>query len=255
MAELPFLPLATDAYLADCAHLSDAEHGRYLLLLIALWRAPSQRLPNDDEWLARRFARSVERIQEEIRPLVREFCKCSGNWITQKRLAKEFAYVSTSRKKQSARAKSRWNKEKNESHGNAAMQPSGNALNSTQLNTTIEDKELVAKATSLHAKEHGNDKRHRLAPDWRPPQCCRDYATDKGLDADTTGESFTDWFGGGKGRNEQRTDTGWEKRWRVWCNTDAARKMGNGTNRAVQSSRGGDAFLEQLAIIASRDKS
>lgn len=148
MAELPFMPLATDAYLADCAHLSDAEHGRYLLLMIALWRAPGQRLPNDDEWLARKFGRSVERIKDEIRPLIKEFCKSTGNWITQKRLAKEFEYVTASRKKQSARAKSRWNKENNASRGNAAPQPSGNALNSTQLNSTkIEDKDSVAKAT------------------------------------------------------------------------------------------------------------
>src|SRR4051812_21801143 len=59
MAEFPALPLWTDAYLADCGHLSDAEHGRYFLLLMAMWRAPECRLPNDNDWLARRFRRSV----------------------------------------------------------------------------------------------------------------------------------------------------------------------------------------------------
>lgn len=44
MAELPFLPLAVESYLADCGHLSDAEHGRYLLLLMELWRSPNCRI-------------------------------------------------------------------------------------------------------------------------------------------------------------------------------------------------------------------
>jgi uncharacterized protein YdaU (DUF1376 family) len=83
VAELPFLPIATDAYLADCDHLTDAEHGPYFLMLMALWRAPGQWLPNDNKWLARKFRRSVQAIEKEYRPLIAEFCDCNGNWITQ----------------------------------------------------------------------------------------------------------------------------------------------------------------------------
>lgn len=115
MAELPFFPLAIDAYLADCSHLEDAEHGRYLLILMELWRAPRQRLPNDDAWLARRFRRSVERVQTELRPLIAEFCQCDGNWITQKRLSKEHARARGVTKQRSDAAKSLWRKKKAES--------------------------------------------------------------------------------------------------------------------------------------------
>lgn len=114
MAELPFFPMAIDAYLADTKHLSDAEHGRYHLVLYELWRAPKQRIPNDDKWLARRFNRTVARVQAELRPLIKEFCKCDGNWITQKRLSKEFEYARAKVKQRSDAAKSRWNKEKNQ---------------------------------------------------------------------------------------------------------------------------------------------
>lgn len=110
MAKLPFMPLATDAWLSDTAHLSDSEKGRYMALLIALWRAPEQRLPNDDKWLARWFKRSESRVQRELRPLIREFCRCDGNWITQKRVTREHAYVSTVALKRSEAAKSRWAK-------------------------------------------------------------------------------------------------------------------------------------------------
>ena len=73
MADLPAIPLWTDAYLADCGHLGDAEHGRYLLILMHLWRAPKQRFPNDDDWLARKFGRSADSVRSEIRPLIEEF--------------------------------------------------------------------------------------------------------------------------------------------------------------------------------------
>jgi uncharacterized protein YdaU (DUF1376 family) len=120
MADYPAMPLWTDAYIADCSHLEDAEHGRYLLLLIALWRSPQRRLPNNDGWLARKFSRSIERVQAELRPLITEFCDCDGNWITQKRLQREFTYVANTSLKQSVRAKRRWQKEKDACRGNAA---------------------------------------------------------------------------------------------------------------------------------------
>lgn len=119
MAELPALPLFTDAYLADCDHLTDVEHGRYLLMLMHMWRAPNRRFPNDDAWLARKFRRPVEAVRAELRPLIDEFFKTDGNWIYHKRLEREHAHVTAQRAKQSARAKSRWEKEKGASRGNA----------------------------------------------------------------------------------------------------------------------------------------
>jgi len=38
MAELPTMPLFTDALLGDTTHLDDAEFGSYMALLIAMWR-------------------------------------------------------------------------------------------------------------------------------------------------------------------------------------------------------------------------
>ena len=119
MAEFPAMPLWTDAYLADCGHLDDAETGRYLMILIQLWRAPRQRFPNNDAWLARKFRRTEDAVRMQIRPLISEFCRCSGNWITQDRLCREYDYVRSKSKKQSARAKSRWDNEKLESRGYA----------------------------------------------------------------------------------------------------------------------------------------
>jgi uncharacterized protein YdaU (DUF1376 family) len=133
MAKFPAMPLWTDAYLADCSHLSDAEHGRYMLILIHLWRMPKQRFPNETRFLSRKFNRSAEVIENEWKPLMQEFCKCDGNWISHARLSREFAYVEKQHAVQSARANKRWHKEKDVSPGNAtagiapAYAASGNA--------------------------------------------------------------------------------------------------------------------------------
>lgn len=126
MAELAFLPLATDAWVADTSHLSRVERAIYMDLLILMWRTPECRVPNDLAWVARKLNCDADE-SKTLAAIVAEFCKTSGNWLTQKRLRKEFDYCLEKRKKQSDRAKSRWNKDKDTSHGNAAPHVSGNA--------------------------------------------------------------------------------------------------------------------------------
>lgn len=55
MTRFPSLPLWTDAWTAGTRHLTDAQRGILLSLLILMWEAPQCRIPNDDEWLARRL--------------------------------------------------------------------------------------------------------------------------------------------------------------------------------------------------------
>ncbi len=127
MAEMPFFPLATDAFLADTDHLTDAEVGLYTRLLVALWRAPQQRLPNQDDWLRRKFKKSDDEVRIELRPLIDEFCQNDGNWITQKRISKEFKRAQKSVKQRSDAAKARWLKDKIESERKANTYGARNA--------------------------------------------------------------------------------------------------------------------------------
>jgi uncharacterized protein YdaU (DUF1376 family) len=112
MAQFPALPLFTDAYLADTAHLSDAENGIYIKILMVMWRSPDCRIPNDDAWIARRFGKTILEVEKQIRPLLTEFCRSDGNWLSQKRLQIEWEWCRDKRKKNSDTAKSRWEKEK-----------------------------------------------------------------------------------------------------------------------------------------------
>lgn len=178
MAEFPALPLFTDAILADCSHLSDAEMGRYIRILMLMWRAPNCRIPNDEVWLARKFGRTVEIYAKEIKPLLKEFCKSTGNWYTQKRLMKEFKYVRGTSKKQSVRAKARWNNDKDSCRGNAPTPHPTHTPPTGEENTSLPPKLSTGKAGVLkivggvkydivaRLSDRGLAAAKAAAPDW-----------------------------------------------------------------------------------------
>lgn len=112
MADYAALPLFTDAFLADCGHLPDADLGRYLRILLLMWRTPGCRVPDDDAWLARKLKRTIADIRAEVRPLLDEFCQRRAGYLTQKRLTKEFKYVRTKSNNNARAAKARWDKDK-----------------------------------------------------------------------------------------------------------------------------------------------
>lgn len=112
MADFPALPLFTDAYMADTEHLSDAEHGIYLRLLMIIWRNPNCRIPNDMAWIARRLRKNIDEVEASVLPLIEEFFQADMHWITQKRLHKEWKWCAEKRQKNTIAAKSRWEKEK-----------------------------------------------------------------------------------------------------------------------------------------------
>ena len=120
MAEFPSLPLFTDAIIADCYHLSDTEFGRYMRLLILMWRSPACRVPQDPNWLSKRLFCDALAYAEHVHPIMQEFCtqvtEDSSKWWVQKRLRKEYVYVQSLTEKRRNAAKKRWsieNKGKN----------------------------------------------------------------------------------------------------------------------------------------------
>jgi nitrogen regulatory protein PII-like uncharacterized protein len=115
--------------------------------------------------------------------------------------------------------------------GNVSVTPS-------ETETEADTEQTVAKATERAPKEP-QDVKFALPSDWQPSEPSRHHASDKGLDPGNVTEAFTDYFCNGRGKREKRTGPGWEKRYRVWCNTDADRKPAARGVRAA--STGGDA--------------
>lgn len=126
MAEFAALPLFTDSLTADCTHLSDEEFGRYMRLLIVMWRSPNCRIPNDPTWICKRLRLDPLQYVGKVKPIIDEFCICiadalHGDFIMQKRLSKEYEHVRGSVEKRKAAAKKRWDTEKQQKSGVQCM--------------------------------------------------------------------------------------------------------------------------------------
>lgn len=107
-----WMPLVIRDYLADTGHLSTAEHGGYLLLLMAAWTRGGV-LPDDDAQLAR-ITRASSREWKKMRAsLAPYFHVADGEW-RQKRLLKELAAANAAVAMAGARAakgaNARWQK-------------------------------------------------------------------------------------------------------------------------------------------------
>ncbi len=87
MADFPSLPLFTDSFIADTTHLTAAETGAYLMLLMCAWRRPNCDLPDDDKLLAR-WSRCTPRQWSVVRPAVMQFWDFEDELFTQKKLSK-----------------------------------------------------------------------------------------------------------------------------------------------------------------------
>lgn len=149
MAEFAALPLFTDAWIADTAHLTRAERGLYHDMLVLCWRSPECRMPNEIDWIAAKLRCSPDEVAT-IEKLIAEFLSSTGNWLTQKRLKKEFQYLRDRRKKLSELAKRRWNKEKTTSPRNA--QNTGCSIAPTPTPTPSKNKKEPKGSFSRHDK-------------------------------------------------------------------------------------------------------
>lgn len=106
MAELPILPLKTDALLADTTHMSPEEFGVYCRLLFVMWRQGGKLVDNDSEMatiggvpLAR-----WRKIKDKVmRPMT-----IGGGAVSQKRLTDTWLNVQELRKKRTGAANRRW---------------------------------------------------------------------------------------------------------------------------------------------------
>ncbi len=137
MANLPFMPFWTDAYLADTVHLTTEQHGAYLLLLFQAWRSPDCSLVDDDTLLALQAKVSPAKWRA-MKPVVMAFWKLDKRrkkWV-QKRLRIEREKAMERKAKARDSAVTRW-KGKEKSDAKALRRQSEGAASRV---TPIEEK-------------------------------------------------------------------------------------------------------------------
>jgi len=159
MADFPYLPLWTDAFLADTVHLDNRESGAYLLLLISSWRLGGS-LPNDDIRLAR-YAKCTKREWARIKSVVLPFWSVDEKGgLFQKRLEAERKYVSDKSAKARSAAQAKWLKEQQTRSADASPKQMQNGHSASALiPTPTESLSENLTVAGRGAKRDGGDAR------------------------------------------------------------------------------------------------
>jgi len=87
MSSPPFMKLYVLDYMGDTLHLSRGEHGAYLLLLMAIWRAGGK-LPRDPKKLAL-LTKSTDDEWAELSPTILGFFQTKGEYLVHSRVTLE----------------------------------------------------------------------------------------------------------------------------------------------------------------------
>jgi len=214
MAEFPAFPLWTDAYLADTTELTTLEHGAYLLLLIAMWRAGGS-LPDDDAKLAR-FTRLGPKQWASMRQSIGHFFKVENGRLTQGRLLDELEKARSRSKKASDSARAKYRKTNTSPPANAKSEHSP-ATASTTTSISITNKEEDTSLRSVAPQAASTRKRGtRLDENWVLPKAMGEWALEQGLPRDRIlleAQKMRDWSinAGAKGAKVD-----WFAAWRNW---------------------------------------
>lgn len=128
-----------ERYWLDTYDLTDAQHGIYLRLLLVQWNTPTCRIPNDEAWIASKMQRSVQALEEQVKPIILRFFKTDGNWIYQTKLLGEHDRLCRLSKRGTDANKSRWGNKKASSQTDPTQMSLGGVSQSYPTPTPIED--------------------------------------------------------------------------------------------------------------------
>jgi len=259
MAKFPHLPLFVESYTSDAGHLTFEEHGMYLSLMMLMWKTPNCRIPNDMDWIRRRL-RATEDEMITIDLIIDEFMHRTGNWITQKRLQKEYNYVQKSVDQKKNAAKSRWKKEKTKIESDKDKSLKNNKTDVCKRNAPTptpildnispplvppQDDNQVAVAPPSPKRKNGT----RLSDDWQPDDAAFAFALDQ-IGAEKTHveiERFKDHWLSVSGNKATKVD--WTRTWRNWIRRAAEYSAPKNTGRATP-----DLIASIRAVSASIDR-
>lgn len=204
MSAPAWMPLYVADYLADTGHLTMAEHGAYILLIMHYWQNGA--LPDDEKKIAR-ICRASHREWETIRDTMADLF--AENW-RHKRIDEELA-----------RAEAIWDKRRAAGRASADIRAS---KRSTSAPTLVEHMgQQKGNQPQPHTPEEtpslrsGAKKARRLEADWQPSAEDLAYARSQGMPQgviDREAENFRDYWAAKPGNGGLKLD--WPATWRTW---------------------------------------
>jgi uncharacterized protein YdaU (DUF1376 family) len=195
-------------YTANTLHLTTKQHGAYLLLILAAWKAGGS-IPNDDARLAAITKMSAREWKAE-RDVLREFFDVGDKEWCHGRVIKELAeatHITQERSKAGGiGAAKRW--EEHRKRMANASQTDAPSQSQSPSQKKEEESERASRSGS------------RLPHDWRPSEEDRAFAEQLGKDPDAIAPGFCDYWHGVPGAKGRKAD--WSATWRNWVRRDVA---------------------------------
>lgn len=182
----PWMPLYIADYRADTAHLSAAEHGAYLLLIMHYWQTGG--LPNDDRPLAR-IACMTTAEWRRARPVISAFF--TPEW-RHKRIDEEIERAADIADKRRAAARAKHSKSPPPGPGNGGDETSKSPANAEQMQSKCTPDAPSPRVTRAHvppppspSKEAAAAPAHahthaRLPENWGPSEAVLAYLREAG---------------------------------------------------------------------------
>lgn len=246
-----WMPLYPADYLADTVHLTLAEHGAYLLLIMHYWRTGGP-LPADEAHLAK-LVRASPAQWNKVRPaLIGLFAVSDSGW-SHKRIDAELVAVKVNQERQRQRTsyatEARWRRN-GLRNGDADTSVTDSVTDSVTLSSSPSPSPRKKKeAPPLVPPTGGRAKGARLGKDWKPGDEDRRYCQNLDLDPERTAEDFRDYWLAKPGLGGVKLD--WARTWRTWCRHEADRKASGPVGpRGAGRDRGG--FGAALARVAAK---
>lgn len=246
MSKSPFMQLYVSDYLGDTQHLTTEQHGTYLLLLMAMWRADAK-LPNEPQKLAR-IARVSFRRWHIVSPEVLEFFTVEDGFLMNKRLYREHQKaLSISEKRRNS----------------GRLGGSSNSLKSNEMDEANAKQmpKHSQKPDTIYVKEEpkGSPKKtgNRLSADWQPSEEDLAYARSQGMAERTIhleSENFRDYWTAKSGSGATKLD--WPATWRTWVRNSVSRgppRGGGDKPRKSAYREHQDACARELDKFINRD--
>jgi len=257
------MPLYVADYLADTGHLTCAESGAYLHLIMAYWRAGGP-IQMHDAALAR-AARMTPGEWDAARDAVLAFfIRSDDGTLMHKRIDHELA-----------EAERLYDKRRKQTEAATAARAARNVTDNVTMDVTTNvttnvtsrqpqpqpqppfpterDREEVDPSIrgSGGTRAERADRGSRLPDGWSPSDEDRAFAVDEGIDPDREADSFRDYWAAKPGAAGRKSN--WSATWRNWVRRSAERNRG-GSHGSGNRHRNGFVVLAEKRARADRDR-
>jgi uncharacterized protein YdaU (DUF1376 family) len=211
-----WMPLYIGDYLADTMHLSGAEHGAYLLLLMHSWRTGP--LPDNDRALAA-IARTEPAAWRRMASSIRAFFEATPAGLISPRLEREREAAAANAERRAAAASkaaaARW---QSDAHRNAPRMRDAMRDECPPPSPSPVEEEPPSQPSAVRSPRGS-----RLPPDWQPDDDLAAFASANGLDVQRVAAQFRDYWHAKAGKDAVKLD--WPATWRGWCRREAERRV------------------------------